>query len=160
MRRVLLATVLMLLVAAGFSSAGDEASKVDPMAAMANCHVCKALMPHMAELMPVMKTEMIPMSNGMATMTTVTDEAKLSLFHDVFDAMHEAGEESAHFTAEQADEKLCPACRDFWGLMAEGAHLSYGATATGDLMVLTADDSELQKKIVTLYKKHEATMGG
>ena len=155
MRAFCVVAILLFSVLVTPASAGE-----DPMAAMANCHVCKVMMPHMAELMPVLTYELINLDNGRATLTTITDSEKIGSYHELCGAMHKAGMETASFTKEEAGAKLCPMCQKMWQLMAEGAHLSYGTTATGDLMVLSSEDPEIQAKIAALWKEYEQLMAG
>lgn len=158
MRTLLWAGALLTLTLASPATAGED--QADPMAAMANCHVCKVMAPHMAELMPVMKMEVITLDDGMATLTTITEASKVQTYHEMADAMHVAGEETLEFTAEQAKEKMCPWCYKMWDIMASGGHLSFGKTGDGQLMVLTSDDEQVREKIAALQKEYETMMGG
>ena len=155
MRSLLILGVFVLLSVNAPAQAGD-----DPLAEWANCHICKVMLPHMAELMPVIKHELVTLDNGCATLTTVTDPAKLESYHQMCKAMHKAGEESASFTKEEASAQLCPMCQKMWVLMADGAHLSYGLTSRGDMLVLSSEDPEIQARIVALWKEYEQMMPG
>ena len=150
-------TVALALVIAFASMAPSFAGEghEDMMKQMMNCSVCSKMMPHLAELGPVMKAEIVELNNGMAMIHTITDAKKVDTYHTVSEMMQEAGNECMAYTDAQAKEKMCGHCNEIRSAVKSGANFSIGLTEHGDMMVLTSDDPELQKKIDSIQKNFE-----
>src|SRR5262249_7184529 len=108
---------------------------------------------HMDVLGPVMKSEAIQMSDGMAEVHTITDPSKLQLFRDSCAAMAAASQNCMTMTDEEASQKLCSFCQGMRTAMKAGAHLSTGDTKNGNLMVVTSSDPAVKAQIQGLYNK-------
>ena len=120
---------------------------------MANCAVCKAMVPHMDSLGPVMTMEVANLNDGVAIMHSVSDPAKVAEFHEMSAEMHKNGEVCMNMTDEQAKTQLCPMCQEMRATMKAGAKMSAGATKNGDIMVLTSADPTIKTKIDALGQK-------
>ncbi len=168
MKKLLAVACLAVLVACpAVAGEGHDHSKhaggAPDMAAikaeMMKCAVCKNYAPHMEEIMPVMKSEVVALDHGMAITHTITDPSKVATWHEVMAGMSKAGE--ACMAMSDADRKaaLCDHCESFTDLMKAGATMSNGNTKDGSLMVLTSSDPALQEKIAETRMECAKMMG-
>lgn len=138
----------------GEPAGNAEAGSMEAMMAeMMKCAVCKHVATKMDVLGPVMESEVVTMDNGMAMMHTITDPSKVEILHAADDKMSEAGKSCMTMTDEEAAQQLCSMCQETRKIALAGGHISHGKTADGDLMVITADDPDLQKRIGQLKEK-------
>ena len=154
MSRILIALTLVLALVVGVSVAGDY-SKTTELGwfDMENCAMCEN-MP--MELYPSMTWEQYPISNGVVSVTTVTEEA-LPAYRKAHVDMMAFGEKL------MAGEPmtLCGSCEAFGACMMKGASYEYVETNNGDLMIVTAGDEEVVaelKKWATKNKEEMAKM--
>lgn len=161
MTRAILAASLMTLIALGTAGAVDKkaAANTDAMMAeMMNCAVCKHMVAHMDELMPVMSCEVISLDDGVAIAHSSSDPEKVALLQTTSAEMGEACAATLKMSDEEAASALCSLCNQFRGLMASGAHISKGTTKSGDIMIVTSDDAEMQAKIAAVGKTFEMAL--
>ena len=152
MIRKIIAGGALVLVVVGAAMAGDMTGSKDDMmkamqAEMMNCMIGKNMVPHMAELMPVMTMELVTLNDGMAVIHGVTDPSKVELLHSCGAKMAEAGEASMELSDDEAKTQLCGPCQGMRTLMVDGAKMSVGDTENGDIMVFTSEDPAVQSKI-------------
>lgn len=155
MLRSFLITGCLLALAAGASFAGDrhgaphhaDADMAMHMQMMANCDVCKNMVPHMESLGPVMTMDYAKLNDGIAMMHGVSDPAKLAEYRKMSAAMTQAGEACMMLTDEEAGTHLCEMCQHIRSAMQAGAKMSMGETTMGDVMVITSDDPAVQKRL-------------
>ncbi|GJM44525.1 MAG: hypothetical protein DHS20C21_13670 [Gemmatimonadota bacterium] len=157
MRRWIAMVGMMMLVSVAWAGGPSQEGM---MAEMANCSICKSMVPHLDELTPVCSNEIITMSDGMAMYHTVSDESKLELFRSVMNEMDAAGMATASYTDEQIKSELCGFCQGIHGLLSAGAVMSSGMSPNGKLMVITSQDPEVQAKIASFTKNAQEMMGG
>lgn len=161
MTKKILAGACTMLLAMAVAHAGDTMKKsaaapdhTEMMKAqMANCVVCKTMVPHMDSLGPVMTMEVANLNDGVAIMHGVSDPAKAAEFHTMCAEMHKAGEACATMTDEQAKTQLCSFCQEMHGTIKAGAKMSAGSTKMGDIMVLTSSDPAVKQRIDVLGEK-------
>ncbi|MFN8177900.1 MAG: hypothetical protein U0167_08230 [bacterium] len=172
MLRRIVATACVLALGIGVAYAADTMQKTAPAKAhqqpaaaskteslammkdqMSHCAVCKAMVPHLDSLGPVMKTEVTKLNDGVAIMHMVTDPAKVAELHAVDAEMAKAGPVCAAMTDEQAKTQLCPFCQETREIMKAGGHMSQGETKNGNMMVVTSADPMVQKQITDLGNK-------
>jgi len=120
---------------------------------MAHCAVCKAMVPHLDSLGPVMKTEVAKLNDGVAIMHMITDPTKVAELHAVDAEMAKAGSVCMTMTDEQAKTQLCPMCQEIREIAKAGGHVSQGDTKNGNVMVVTSSDAAVQTKITDLGSK-------
>ena len=130
----------------------------DMMKSMMNCTMCSKMAPHMAELEPVLKGEIVELNNGMAMIHTITDAKKVDAYHTVSLSMQEVGAECMAYSDADAKEKLCDHCNGIRSAINAGANFSMGLTENGDMMVLTSEKPEVQAKIDAVQKNFETMM--
>lgn len=165
MKRIISLLALMVIVSCP-AWAGDKAAKsatatpaADPMMnEMMKCSVCKNLAVHMDVLGPVMSSEVITMSNGMALMHTISDAKKVPVFHAACKEMTKAGEACMTMTEEQAKTDLCMFCQEIRSVGKAGATISSGETPTGGMLVISSADPAVKTKIAALETKCESMM--
>jgi hypothetical protein len=160
MRKMMILACLALLAStsawAGHGHEGkmDAAKMHEAMKAeMAKCMVCKNMAPHLDALGPVMKMEAVKLNDGMAITHSVTDPAKVTLYHTAWDAMHQAGDECMKLTDEQAKTQLCGFCQEVRSVAKAGATISAGKSKNGDVMVIRAADAPTQAQIASIHEK-------
>ncbi len=151
MSRILIALTLVLALAVGVSVAGDY-SKTTELAwfDMQNCGMCKS-MP--MELYPSMTWEQHPISNGVVSVTTVTEKAlpAYRIAHANMMATSEklmSGEEMT----------LCGSCTAFGACLTKGASYEYVETKNGDLMIITSADEKIVAELKTWAAKNKKEM--
>ncbi len=151
MSRILIALTLVLALAVGVSVAGDY-SKTKKVAwfDMQNCGMCKS-MP--MELYTSMTWEQHPISNGVVSVTTVTEKALPTYRKAHADMM-------AHGEKLMSGEKmaLCGSCTAFSACLMKGASYEYVETTTGDLMIVTSDDKKVVAELKTWAAKNTEEM--
>lgn len=153
--------VAMLVLAAVPVWAGEGHGHGDQeamMAEMANCHVCKNMLPHLAELGPVMGGEVVKLSNGVAVIHTVSDPGKVELLQQVGTKMGMACASAAEMSDADAKGSLCTICTDVRAAIVAGADMGGGPTKTGDIFVLTSSDPKVQAKIAQVGEKFAMMM--
>lgn len=139
---------------AGKNAANSPSPEMQQMMeAMMKCEVCKNLAVHMDVLGPVMKSEAVMLSDGMAEIHTITDPSKVQLFRESCAAMATAGQACMSMTDEEASQKLCPFCQTMRSTMKSGAHMSTGETKNGTMMVLTSSDPAVKSELDGLYEQ-------
>lgn len=160
MTKKILAGACTVLLAMAIAHAGDTmktgaaSEHMQKMKAeMANCTVCKAMVPHLDSLGPVMTMEVANLNDGVAIMHGVSDPAKTAEFHTMSAEMHKNGQACMTMTDEQAKTGLCSMCQEMRATMKAGAKMSAGNTKTGDIMVLTSSDPALKTRIDAIGEK-------
>ena len=150
MSRILIALTLVLALAVGVSVAGDD-SKTTELAwfDMQNCDMCKS-MP--MELYASMTWEQHPISNGIVSVTTVTEEA-LPTYRKGHANMMATGEKLM-----SGEMTLCGSCTAFGACLMKGATYEYVETKNGDLMIVTSDDEEVVAELKTWATKNKEEM--
>ncbi len=128
------------------------------MAEMSNCHVCKNMVNHMAELAPIMGGEVVKLSNGVAVVHTVSDPAKVALLQEIGGKMSKACVSAAKMKDADAEGKLCTICTDIRAALVAGADMGGGPMKNGDMFVLTSSDPKVQEKIAKVEKKFAMAM--
>ena len=151
MPRILITLTLVLAIAVGVSVAGDD-SKTSELSwfDMQNCAMCKS-MP--MELYPSMTWEQYPISNGVVSVTIVTEEA-LPAYRTAHVDQMATGEKL--MSGEQM--ALCGSCQAFGACMMKGASYEYVETKNGDLMIVTADDKEVAAELKNWATKNKEEM--
>lgn len=160
MKRIVCLVALAVLTAVP-AWAGDEHGHGDQeamMKEMANCNVCKNMMPHLAELGPVMGGEVVKLSNGVAVIHTVSDPAKVELLQQVGKEMGKACASAAKMSDADATGSLCTICTDVRAALVAGATMSSGPTKNGDIFILTSSDPKVQAKIAKVEEKFAMAM--
>jgi RNA polymerase subunit RPABC4/transcription elongation factor Spt4 len=120
---------------------------------MSHCAVCKAMVPHLDSLGPVMTTEVATLNDGVAIMHDVTDPSKVAELHALNAEMAKAGMACLAMTDEEAKTQLCPFCQETREIAKAGGHISQGDTKMGSMMVVTSSDPAVQKQITDLASK-------
>ena len=149
MSRILIALTLVLTLAVGVSVAGDYSKKL-AWFDMASCGMCKNMS---AELYTSMTWEQHPISNGIVSVTTVTEEA-LPAYRKAHANMMATSEKL--MTGEQMT--LCGSCTAFGACLMNGANYEYVETKNGDLMIVTSDDEEIVAELKTWAAKNKEEM--
>lgn len=171
MLKKILAAAAFAVLAACPAFAGDHAghdhAKADAkpdMAAMEaemmNCAICKNLVPHMAVLGPVMKSEVVTLDNGMAIVHVITDPKLIPTFHEATAGMNKAGAACAAMPDAQRKAALCAHCEQMMSLSKAGATLSFGDTKDGAILVLASEDPAQQTKISAMRVECTKMMSG
>ncbi|HXF48171.1 MAG TPA: hypothetical protein VNL73_01940 [Verrucomicrobiae bacterium] len=159
MTKKVLTAALFVILAIGLVWAGDKkaagnAQMEQMKAEMMKCAVCKNVAMHMDEIGP-MGMEAAKLNDGLAIRHWVksSDAAKVAAFHAACNAANKAGEATLGWSDEQAKTDLCQFCQDMRTAMKAGAHMSYGDTKNGSVMVLTSSDPGVQTQLTTLHEK-------
>ncbi len=149
MSRILIALTLVLVLAVGVSVAGDYSKKL-AWFDMASCGMCKNMS---AELYTSMTWEQHPITNGVVSVTTVTEKA-LPTYRKAHADMMAFGEKL------MSGEKmaLCGSCTAFSACLMKGASYEYVETTTGDLMIVTSDDKKVVAELKTWAAKNTEEM--
>lgn len=157
-RLVCLAALLAIAAAPAWAGDQGKGDMEAMMAEMANCNVCKNMLPHMPELAPVMGGEVVKLSNGMAVIHTVSDPDKVALLQKVGKKMGQACAASKSLSDGDAESQLCTLCSEVRMALKSGAELGGGPMKHGDMFVLTSSDPKVQAKIAKVEEKFAMAM--
>ena len=161
------ALVCICLVSASLAIAGSPEKKaatgatpdVDAMKAeMMNCKICKAMMPNMATIGPVMSSEVVRMDNGMAIVHHISDPKVVPTFQATCAEMSAAGKACMAMPEAEWKAALCDHCEQIMGLVQSGAAIGTGNTKDGSMLVLTSTDPAVQTKIAGFEMQCEKMM--
>jgi hypothetical protein len=161
------ALVCICLVSASLAIAGGPEKKAATgaapdkdamMADMMNCKICKAMAPNAATIMPVMKSEVVKMDNGMAIIHHISDPKVVATFQAACAEMAVAGKSCSAMTEAQWKEALCSHCEQMMALVQSGASIGTGNTKDGSMLVLTSTDPAVQTKIASFEMQCEQMM--
>ncbi len=159
MTKKVLTAALFVVLAFALVWAGDKkaanTAQMDAMKAeMMKCAVCKNVAMNMDEIGP-MGMEAAKLNDGLAIRHWVksADAKKVAAFHTACNAANQAGQTTLSWTDEQAKTDLCQFCQDMRTAMKAGAHMSYGDTKNGSMMILTSSDPAVQAQLGTLHEK-------
>lgn len=164
------ACLAALFACAAFAGEGHDHAKKSAHAAgapdmaaikaeMMKCAVCKNLAAHAEEVMPVMKSEVVALDNGMAITHTVTDPTKVAMFQEAVAGMKTAGAACAAMPEAEWKTALCVPCQSLMGTIQAGATMSLGNTKSGSLMVVSSTDPAVQAKIAETREMWSKMMG-
>jgi len=159
-KRIALAAILVA-AATAVALAGDMpkgaagSSSVEAMKAeLMKCSVCKHIAMHMDEIGP-MGMEAVKLNDGVAISHWVQgkDPKRIAAMHAACAEANAAGEACMSMTDEQAKAQLCESCQAIRNAVKAGAHLSFGDTRNGDMMVLTSSDPAVQGQLAKYQQK-------
>jgi len=146
-RRMFVLTVLVMVVAAGATTAGEK-----PWLDMVNCDMCKniAATPGLLESM---QWEQHDLSNGIVAVTSVP-KGKLEAYRKAHMGMAETGKRL--MAGEQME--LCGSCTALGMCMMKGVNQEYVETMNGDVWIITSDNAEVVAELHDWVKKNKEAM--
>src|SRR6266516_2386145 len=82
-----------------------KADPESPKPSCSSCSVCSSMM--QCSAMQSMKMEILDLENGEATLTTITDPAKVAEFHQTWDQCQTQIDKALKMSKEEAKAHLC-----------------------------------------------------
>ena len=116
-----------------------------------NCTICNNLKGHIQEFVPIVKTEIVYLTNGTAIFQIITDSTKLEKFHTISESIDESLKVMKTLTNRGVKNKLCSLCQRMYRLIKTEARISRGQTADGDLTVFVSDNQLNKSEIESVH---------
>ena len=146
---VLIAVILVMSIIASIGMAEDK-----PWFDMKNCAFCSNMS---QDLMDHLTYEQHRLSNGVMIITTFPPEYKEE-FDKAMAAMQQLGMDLHSGKIDPTTIKICGHCEYYGKMMDAGAKFEHVSTNVGEIDIITSDNPDIQKMIMTYADNNDKAM--